>query len=584
MSMRTDDDMTLRYYISAEEWARCTNFASPSPTAMGVRWIDGTFDCDPSPPPGGIPTNIDTAAPFRGTPDELLASTYRIDPTVANTRDRIQGEFNFHHDAGDLQFLTFFSEETYLRWADGDRSDAPLVIANDGTVMGMSVNHMADPTDIEEKMIEVRWLSPDGERLRWTVGASYYDYDFLTLVWAQYGAIVDGIVDQFPPAQQPQPLVIISEMSENAAVFGNISYDLTERTTVSLEGRYQSEDMTNVNQVTGEAFTNTTKSFVPRLAINHSLDNGVTMYAQVAKGINPAGVIPAARSPRVERAHEQVFGLGWIEWELDSVLYYAQEEIINLEAGLKAGLADNRLQISAAAYAMDWEHYNQAYTLTWNVDTLARQRGDTSPGILPGLGPGDYRLRAQLDLGAANVQGLESEVAWFVNDNWELRGSFTWQHTEYETFCDPDAVLQIGLVATHTVADDPGVLFNCVDAVGNEFVRQPSIAYNASATYRGAVGNTGWNWLGRLDWRVVGEQWLDNVNLMALPETQTLNASVNFRNDNWDLRVWSRNLTDNDTPRIVQSGTDYNQTPSNQNFHVLPRDPRELGVTLSYSF
>ena len=143
---------------------------------------------------------------------------------------------------------------------------------------------------------------------------------------------------------------------------------------------------------------------------------------------------------------------------------------------------------------------------------------------------------------------------------------------------------QIGLTPTHTVANDPGVLFNCVDAVGNEFNRQPNIAYNASATYRGSVGSSGWDWVGRLDWRVVGEQWLDNANLMALPETQTLNASVNFRNNNWDLRVWSRNLTDNDTPRIVQSGTDYNQRPANQNFHVLPRDPRELGVTLSYSF
>jgi len=581
MSMRTDDDMTLRYFIDAEEWARCTNFISPN--AMGVRWIEGTFDCDPSAPPGGIPTNTDTAAPFVGTPDELLASTYRIDPLVQNTRDRIQGEFNVGFDSGDLQFLTFLSEETYIRWSDGDRSDAPLVIAN-GMVMGMAVRHMADPTDIEEKMVEVRWLSPENERLRWTAGASYYDYDFLTLVWNQYGAIVDGIVDQFPPALQPQPAVIISEMSSNTAVFANVSYDLTERTTLSLEGRYQTEDMTNVNQITGEAFTNTTTTFVPRLALNHALDNGVTLYAQIAQGINPAGVIPAARSPRVERAHEQVFGLGWIEWELDSVLFYEQEEIINLEAGLKAGLMDNRLQLSAAVYAMDWEHYNQAYTLNWNVDTLARERGEPSPGILDGLGPGDYRLRAQLDLGSANVQGLESEAAWFVDDNWELRGSFTWQTTEYETFCDPNAVQQIGLTPTHTVANDPGVLFNCVTAVGKEFSRQPNLAYNASATYHGSLGNTGWNWVGRLDWRSIGEQWLDDIEMMALPETQTLNASVNFRNDNLDLRIWSRNLTDNNTPRIVQSGTDFNQRPANQNFHVLPRDPREFGLSLSYSF
>ena len=105
MTMDTDDDMTLRYYIDAAEWRRCTDFDSPN--AMGVRWIRGTFDCDPSPPADGIPTNTDTAAPFVGTPDELLASSYRIEPTVLNTRDRVQGEFNLGFDRGDLQFLTF---------------------------------------------------------------------------------------------------------------------------------------------------------------------------------------------------------------------------------------------------------------------------------------------------------------------------------------------------------------------------------------------------------------------------------------------------------------------------------------------
>ena len=581
MTLRTDDDMTLRYFIDPDEWARCTDFDSPN--AMGVRWIRGTFDCDPSAPPNGIPTNSDTAAPFVGTEWELLASSYRFEPTVLNERDRLQGELNFGFDNGDLQFLSFFSEESYLRWADGDRGASPLNVIM-GMLNTMGVNHMADPTDIEEVMVEVRWLSPEEDRLRWTVGASYYDYDFLTLVWSQYGAIVDGTASQFPPESQPQPNVIISEMSDNTAVFANVTYDLSERTTVSLEGRYQTENMTNVNQVTDEAFTNTTTSFVPRLAINHSMDNGVTVYAQVAQGINPAGVIPAARSPRVVAAHEQVYNLGWIEWELDSVLFYEQEEIVNVEAGLKAGLAENRVQLSAAIYAMDWEHYNQAYTLNWNVDTLARERGEASPGFLPGLGGGDYMLRAQLDLGSANVQGVESEAVWFVDDNWELRGSFTWQSTEYETFCDPNAVSQIGLEPTHRVATDPGVLFNCVSAVGNEFSRQPDLAYNASATYRGALGDSAWNWVGRLDWRSIGEQWLDDVNMMALPETQTLNASVNLRNGNIDLRFWGRNLTDDDTPRIVQSGTDYNQTPANQNFHVLPRDPREIGVSLSYSF
>ena len=577
-TMRTDDDMTLRYYISPEEWASCTNLVSPN--LMGVRWIDGTFDCNPSAPAGGIPTNTDVTTTFTDPADIQLASTYNIDePGVVNERDRIQGEFNFSFDRGDLQVLSFYSEESYIRWADGDESDAPLAIAM-GMVMGMSVNHMADPTDIEEKMVEVRWLSPGEERLRYTVGASIYDYEFLTLVWSQYAGILAGLQDDLAI----QPNVIISEESQNQAVFANISYDINDRTTLSVEGRYQTEDLTNINQVTGEAFTNTTTSFMPRIAINHSFDNGITAYAQLAQGLNPAGVIPAARSPRVVDSHAQAFGLGLIEWELDSVLFYEEEEITNLEFGFKAGLADNRVQVAAAVYQMDWEHYNQAYTLNWNVDTLSAQQGVVSPGLLPGLNPGDYMLRAQLDLGSANVSGIEAEATWFVNDRWDLRGSLTLQSTEYETFCDPNSVQNIGLTPTNTIGDGSGVLFNCVSAVGNEFERQPDMSYNVAATYRAPIANTDWRWVARLDWRSVGEQWVDASNLMALPETQTLNASVNFRNENLDIRLYARNLTDDDTPRIVQSGTDFNQAPPNQNFQVLPRDPREIGVSLTYGF
>ncbi|HEY5623076.1 MAG TPA: TonB-dependent receptor, partial [Gammaproteobacteria bacterium] len=187
------------------------------------------------------------------------------------------------------------------------------------------------------------------------------------------------------------------------------------------------------------------------------------------------------------------------------------------------------------------------------------------------------------DLGSANVYGIEAEATWFVSDNWDLRGSITWQDTEYETFCDPGAVQDIGLDPTHTVVDD-GVLFDCVTAVGNEFSRQPDLSYNLAATYRAPLGNTGWNWVARLDWRSVGEQWVDDSNIMSFPETQTLNASVNFRNQNWDFRIYGRNLTDDDTPRIIDLGTDYNQPGFPSNFNVLPRDPREFGVGLTYRF
>ncbi len=54
-------------------------------------------------------------------------------------------------------------------------------------------------------------------------------------------------------------------------------------------------------------------------------------------------------------------------------------------------------------------------------------------------------------------------------------------------------------------------------------------------------------------------------------------------NDNWNLRIWSRNLTDDDTPIRISEGQDYN-TPLISNFWFIPRDPRDVGVQATYSF
>ncbi len=378
----TDDGMPIEVDISPQAYAACVNF--PSPNLVGVNWIQGTFDCDVSLPVGGIPTNTDTAAPYAGTPDELLARAFSVsDPGVYTARNRIQGEFTFGL-ANDttIQVLGFVLEEQKEWWNDTDRSDAPVNIVNGMLAMGMQpIGHMASPADTDE-------------------------------LASQFGFTV-------------VPNVIFSEDSKNVGVFGSINYDISDSTTFSFEGRWQNEDLTNINPITNEAFTNSTDSFLPRVALTHTLDNNVTLDAQASKGNNPAGVIPAARSPRTIQSHAQATALGLVNWSLDSTLLYEEEEITNLEFGVKATLAENRVTLASTIYTMDWENYNQPFTLNWNINTLWRQSGNPgpSPGLLAGFGNGDYMLRAQLNAGDASVLGWENEGRWLANDDWTaIRG------------------------------------------------------------------------------------------------------------------------------------------------------------------
>ena len=584
----TDDENPLEINISPESYATCTNF--PSPNLRGVNWIRGTFDCDVSIPEGGNPTNFDTAAAYAGTPDELLARAFSVsDPGVFTERNRIQGEFNFAL-ANDttVQVLGFVLEERKDWWNDTDRSDVPVNISMGMLAMGMQpITHMASPADTDEQMVEVRWLSPDTERLRWMVGASNYQYDVLNIVWSQYDAIVNGYADQLVEQYgfTVVPGVIFSEDSNNTGVFGSINYDISDSTTVSFEGRWQNEKLTHINPVTNESFTNDTDSFLPRIAITHTLPSNVTLYAQASKGNNPAGVIPAARSPRIVESHAQATELELINWSLDSVLFYEEEEITNFEFGVKATLAENRVTLASTLYTMDWENYNQPFTLNWNINTLWAQSGNPgmSPGLIGGFGGGDYMLRTQLNAGDASVVGWENEVRWLAGDNWTFGGTLTRQDTQYEEFCSPSAVLDIGLTPTSLVTDGSGVPFNCVNVVGNSLQRQPDLTYTLNATYRAPLGNTNWQWIARADWRRIGEQYLDDMEFMSMPVTETLNGSVSFRNDDWNFRIWGRNLTDNDTPRRISEGTDWN-TPLTSSFWFIPRDPREYGVQMTYSF
>ena len=59
------------------------------------------------------------------------------------------------------------------------------------------------------------------------VGASYYDYDFLTNIFAQYAGIVLGLEDDLGPIN---PLQIFSEDASNLGVFANLTYAVNDQT------------------------------------------------------------------------------------------------------------------------------------------------------------------------------------------------------------------------------------------------------------------------------------------------------------------------------------------------------------------
>ena len=593
LTLRTDDGQPIESYISQAERDRCSNMTLPS----GQPYINGDFNCNiaTATPPTGVPQNLHPEETFTpDTPDYYLVQTYSVlEPGSYTNRDRIQAEFNFSTDNGSvLQILTSYNEEESRRWWDQDRSSAIPVVM--GT-MAVGVNSMANPMASKEKYLDLRWQSPDDNSVRWQIGTSWFAYDFRFDVHSQYAGIVLGLEDEANNGQPFEPGTRASDSANNLGLYGGVTWDITDRTTVSIEGRFQEDSITSTNERTGATFESVTESFQPRLAVNQVLSESWSLYGQASSGTNPAGVNTVFVSPDIGASLAAANTAGVISYDDTTFLAYDEEKLTNFEIGLKGRALDNRLQLTAALYVMKWEDRLGENSFDW-MGTDPDPDTGLCTGIARCWNDGTYSDGTIFNLqqtasgnvvipsGDVDLQGIELEGAYFLNDHWSFRGALTLSTSRFASFCDPQPVNEFGYTPTFTQAD--GALTDCVDVTGNTITVEPTRSASLMASYYAPLGVGGWNWNGRVNLRYANEQYMDSLNLLAIPSTMQINSSVSFSNDNWDLTVFGNNLTNEDAPRWIGYNGDrnINRNQSEWNYFAQLRIPREIGARLSYRF
>ncbi len=577
MTLDTDDEPGIQYQIPGAALKACTNHA----LGNGQMYVKGAWNCDPSPPTTGIPTNNrpeSTLTP--GTANYYLAQSYGVlEPGSYLNRERVQAEFNFNTDSGSsLQILASSSEDTLRRWFDADRSD---VVPTFPMGMIMGVNSMANPNNIEEQFLEVKWSSPDDQRVRWTVGASVFDFDFLTNIYTQLAGVVLGLEDEANKGKAFTPVAVNADKSTNTGVYANVAWDVSDRTTLSVEARYQDDDVTNENKNTGDKFNNVTTSFSPRLAFTHAVNDNWSAYGQFSNGTNPAGVsIDFVREVIVESLAAARAG-GYVTYDADTFKVFEEEKLTNLEFGMKGTVMDNRLQLAVAVYAMQWDKMIQPEGFNWYHNSW--NDGTHSGGVVYAMG--DTMAMGFLNTGDAELKGVELEANLRANENWGFRGAATFASAKYKESCDPRPAKDYGFTPSKTVQQ--GAPYDCNNVAGQDMPQQPDTTVVLSGTYSAPLGTGGdWEWSGRLGLRYTSDEWIqnDSMNLAFIPANTIWNGSLTVRNENLTLALYGNNLTDDDTPRGIQWSNDNNLTPIIRGFNVSPRIPRELGLRMTYDF
>ncbi len=519
----------------------------------------------------------------------LIADAYSVpneDVGSQSERDRIYAQLDYVFDDNSmLQVSLMTSEEEYIRQAARFDSAIPYEIGyRDAGVdmgvpfdasyayadgVGMADYAEGDPTTIDETYFEARWASPAEERLRYVVGGSYYDYEFVTQVYQSgYNAIRLGIADTVGAliGDTIEPVVVISEFTENTALFFNTSYDFTDKLTGSIEGRYSSDKVGGYLPEENITKYQTTESFTPRLGLNYSPQENMTIYAQYAVGVNPSGINADLLASETVSTLDDGFEVSnvdgvlienyiGVDYTSSDYLAYDEETLTNYEIGIKGTAFDNRVNYSAAVYYMLWEDAVQPINLDWDYEYADDDFADDpttlldSEGNVYGYTTDETSARVNANEGTIRTMGLELSASYKFDDNWSVNASTSLMSAEYTDFCsvtlytgDEGDLGDYAGLDVETVAEGD----SCYVLDGKKLADQSPFTLSLTPSYRTELNN-GLSLSASARMNYSSSSYTNDVNIGKNASSKSLNLTFGLSNESWSGTFYIENVLDDES-------------------------------------
>lgn len=307
----------------------------------------------------------------------------------------------------DVTFVTSYTDREILVSRDASALTGSVTVAPLGGLGFPEANvtlpsNLRDTTDLEQNTFELRLSSNDSGPLQWLVGVFYADaereyaqrlptpgYDAMTD--AALGDGVSAAVSGRFPADSPYAADLPYENSQ-LAFFGELSYDMTERLTVTVGGRYY--DFEEERRFTsGGLFANgddqfdetESDGFTPRVMLSYDYSDSTVINAQASQGFRQGGDNDPLNEGLCSADDVATFG-GYPE--------YDDEKLWNYEAGLKSRFS-NGVVLNAAVFYADIEDLQ-----------VTQDAGSCSSRVV-------FNVDAE-------TQGIEVELSAQPTDNLEL--------------------------------------------------------------------------------------------------------------------------------------------------------------------
>ncbi|RZJ41944.1 MAG: TonB-dependent receptor, partial [Brevundimonas sp.] len=314
---------------------------------------------------------------------------------------------------------------------------------------------------------------------------------------------------------------------EEAAVFGEVSYDLTPSLTLTAGGRFYIFDYDAVSDVafrTGQRHfegARRTTGFSPKLGLDYRAGDHVSVYALISQGHRTGGFNTAG-------PQSQAFAGG----PSNPAREYEGDTLWNYEVGAKALLWDGRVQARVAAFAADWR----------NIQSDQFLRNGLSYAV--NVGDGDNR-------------GVEIEANWKPTIDLEIRAN--------ALLADPRITRPSAAFNSRGDAGLPGV---------------PSVSANVNMAWRKPIGR-GLNGFVEGSLAYVGASRLtfDAERRYRMGDYVTGRISTGFETERWAVVAFVENPF-NTAANTFSFGDPFRLPEA---LATTPLRPRTVGITLRLS-
>lgn len=304
--------------------------------------------------------------------------------------------------------------------------------------------------------------------------------------------------------------------SLNVALFGQLGFAIGDsgELTVGLRVENRSTDYTDS---AGLALGPSETMLGGEIAYSANLAHNMTGYLSLAKGYKAGG-----------------FNLGLVPEDRRK---FEQEELWNLEAGIKSFWLDGRLLFNAAVF------YNERRD----------QQVRTSLQLVPN-DPTSFVFFTD-NAARGRTLGLEADLKWIPGDAWELYANVGILNAEFDDF-----VTAVG------------------DLSGRDQAHAPAYTLALGGVYRHPSGM-----FARIDVSARDEFFFDVSHDQKSEPFELVNARLGYQTARWTAQIWARNLFNE---RYAVRGFFFGNEPPDfpNTLFIRQGDPRQIGVTFDMRY